>query len=272
MPVRRIETGRALMEQVLDTFAFYANEALTAQALEAGATGVVVDWEQGGKERRQQLYDTQVNRHGEVELRRARRLTDKPIICRLNGGERWSADEQARAVALGADEVLVPMVTTVAQVEAALAAADGQVDVGMMIETPEAVRLAGRLAELPVKRVYVGLNDLAIGRGEANIFLPLIDGTVDAVRRHFSVDFGVAGLTHTALGDPVPCHLLLSELQRLRCTFTFLRRSFYRDLSRYSAAEILTDVRMAQQNRPDPEAARRDFVEQVLGIGSAALP
>jgi hypothetical protein len=75
----------------------------------------------------------------------------------------------------------------------------------------------------------VGLNDLAIDRGERNIFRAVLDGTVERVRRHFSIPFGFGGLTLPERGDPIPCRLLMGEMIRLGCNFSFLRRSFFRD-------------------------------------------
>ena len=252
------------MDQELQTFVFYANEELTGQAIAAGASGIVVDWEYGDKERRQNLYDTQINRHGEEELMAARALTDSHILCRINGGETLSQEEVDRAISLGADELLVPMVTSVAQIERVLGWVQGQVGVALMIETEEAVTLAEELGQLPISKVYVGLNDLSIARKSRNLFMPMVDGTVDAIRPHFKVPFGIAGLTHPALGKPIPSLLLLREMQRLQCSFTFLRRSFFRDMATAPADEILQAIGREWANRGyDVDQARQDFIQQV---------
>ncbi len=80
-----------------------------------------------------------------------------------------------------------------------------------------------------LKRVYVGLNDLAIARKTESIFTALIDGTIERIRPLFHVPFGLGGLTLPDRGYPIPCRLIMSELARLRCTFTVLRRSFHAD-------------------------------------------
>lgn len=96
-----------------------------------------------------------------------------------------------------------------------------------------------QLCRLPISRAYVGLNDLAIDRGIRNIFWPLIDGTLDALRQYISVPFGFGGLTLPELGHPVPTRLLMAEMARLHCQFTFLRRSFLRDVAGKSlSAEV----------------------------------
>jgi hypothetical protein len=102
------------------------------------------------------------------------------------------------------------------------------------VETIEAVQLAEELGRLPVTRVYVGLNDLAIARGSRHIFTAIADGTIDRLRPHFSAPFGFGGLTIVGAGFPVPCRVLMAEMARLQCTFTFLRRSFIADIANRS--------------------------------------
>ena len=121
------------------------------------------------------------------------------------------------------------MICTVEEVEAALAYVNGRCGVGILIETDDAVKLTRELGQLPLSRVYVGLNDLAINRKKSNIFLSLEDGTVDYIRQFIKVPFGFAGLTLPEQGYPIPCRLLISEMARLNCAFTFLRRSFFKD-------------------------------------------
>ena len=62
-----------------------------------------------------------------------------------------------------------------------------------------------------------------------NLFMAVVDGTVERVRKHSRVPFGFAGLALPECGSPIPCQLLIGELARLNCHFSFLRRSFYRD-------------------------------------------
>lgn len=211
---------------------FATDERLLASAVAAGVSSVVVDWEWEGKHERQAAADTEVNRHTVEDLRRVRRLTAGRVVCRLNRLGPGTRAEVDAALAEGADELLLPMVRSAAEVEEALALVGGRADVGILVETGEAVRAAGALARLPLSCVYVGLNDLAIERGTATIFAPLADGTLDGLRAAFAgTRFGFGGLTLPDAGSPLPCRLLIGELARLRCHFAFLRRSFYRDMA-----------------------------------------
>ena len=139
------------------------------------------------------------------------------------------------------------------------AARDG---LGILVETRAAVAVADELAQLALARVYVGLNDLAIERGTPTIFAPLADGLLDELRQTFAgTRFGFGGLTLPEAGTPLPCHLLVGELARLRADFTFLRRSFYRDVAgrdpEQEVARIRAAVAAAFARSPEAEAADR---------------
>ena len=137
-----------------------------------------------------------------------------------------------------------------------------------MIETREAVNLAEQLAEFPISRVFLGLQDLAIDNGYANIFKPLCDDTVYRIRIKTKSPFGFGGATLPHKGHPLPCRLLLSELVRLNCTFTFLRRSFLKDVSITDIPNGIHEIRavIAELAKLPPaalEEKRKLFVRKI---------
>jgi hypothetical protein len=238
---------------------FTTNLDLVREASAAGVDGFIVDWERRGKRERQSGADTEIRTDTAADLATVRRATSARVICRVDGPGAGCDEEIEAAVELGADEVLLPMVRAPEQVERALDQIAGRCGLGILVETKDAVGRARALAALPLSRVYVGLNDLMIDRGGSSLFEPLIDGTVEAVRRHFAAPFGVAGLTRPELGSPIPCRLLISELVRLRCDFSFLRRSFLRDVERGSLAPAVEQIRNAIE---DARVRRREDIER----------
>jgi hypothetical protein len=233
----------------LELMLFSTRPELIVPAVEGGLAGVVVDWERIGKAGRQRGADTHIAADTLEDLVRVRACTDARVICRVDGPGAWTAEEIERAIAAGADEVLLPMVRRVEQVEAALAAADGRVGVGILVETLEAVAAAAQLAELPLARIYVGLTDLSIERGSPSIFTAVADGTVERVRDAVGdVAFGFGGMTVPEGGHPIPARLLLGELVRLGADFTFLRRSFWRDVEGRDAAQAVRSILAAAES------------------------
>jgi HpcH/HpaI aldolase/citrate lyase family len=256
---------------------FASDHDVVARAVGAGVQSVVVDWEFEGKAVRQANADTEVNRHTVDDLRRVKASGAARVLCRINRLGSRTDVEVAAAVAAGADEILLPMVRSAADVEAALELLGGRAGLGILVETREAVAAAPELGRLPISRAYVGLNDLAIERGTASIFAPLADGTLDEVRAAFTaVPFGFGGLTLPERGAPVPSRLLIGELARLRCAFSFLRRSFHRDvvglrvereIPRIAAAVAAAFARSAAEEARD----RDELLAAIAGRGTQEL-
>lgn len=227
----------------MDLYLFTTDVDYASEALAAGIDGLVVDWEHLGKQQRQSGADTEVNHDTVEDLVRLRRSIDAPVIVRIHAAGEASGREVEEAIGGGATEILLPMVRRVEDVARVLELIDGRCGLGILIETTDAVRSAADLCSLPLSRVYVGLNDLSIDRGIANIFASVADGTVEDVRRACARPFGFAGLTHPDGGAPIPCRLLVSEMVRLECAFSFVRRSFRRDAQRYGVAEVVRALR-----------------------------
>ena len=228
----------------------------------AGATGVVVDWERRGKRARQAGADTQINADTPEDLAAVRAAESGVVLCRVNRWSPWTPAEIELAIALGADEVLLPMVRRPEEVDAALDVVAGRCGLGILVETMDAVRRVDDLAARPLSRMYMGLNDLRIDRGGGPLFLALVDGTVDRVALAAAgagIPFGVAGLTLPEAGRPVPCRLVLGALARVGASFTFLRRSFWADTAGRDLAvdvpRILAAVDEARRRTPARSAA-----------------
>lgn len=208
---------------------FTTQADLIRRAEAAGIDGFIVDWEVIDKVERQVGADTQINNDTCEDLERVRSCTSARVICRINSFGLTTTKEIEQAVQAGADEILLPMVRELSEVEQVLALVRERCKVGVLLETRAATRIAHQLAQLPLARVYVGLNDLGIERGTPNIFTAIADGTVESLRSHFDVPFGFGGLTLPERGYPITCRLLMGEMARLKCQFSFLRRSFLAD-------------------------------------------
>lgn len=213
-----------------DLFIFSKDIELIRTVLEAGVKGIVIDWEHQGKAKRQSGFDTQINQDTLEDLKQIRTQISSHIICRINPFNSKTYEEIEDAIQGGADEILLPMVDSPYQVEKVLNWVSERCGVGILIETQSAINQFRTFASFPLTRGYVGLNDLAIERGTKNIFRAVADGIIEEIREAFQIPFGFAGLTVPDRGFPIPCRLLIAEMVRLRCSFSFLRRSFLRDI------------------------------------------
>jgi hypothetical protein len=254
----------------VDLLLFTVDPSWGRDVVAAGAAGIVVDWERRGKARRQRGENTQINQDTPDDLSRMRAATDRLLVCRINGHGPWTPSEVDDAVSRGADEILLPMVRTVEEVDRTLDLVAGRCGLGILVETQDAVDRSADLARRPLSRIYVGLNDLRIDRRSSELFRPLVDGTVDAVRAVVAQPFGVGGLTLPGGGFPVSADLLAAELVRMGTDFTFLRRSFTADMAgRDPFSEVprlLESLSALRRSSPAEVAENRSrFVGSVTG-------
>jgi hypothetical protein len=244
-----------------------------AEAVAAGVDTAMVDCEYIGKVDRQAGADTQINHDTIDDLRRVRECTTARVACRINRVHDSTAREVEEAIGAGADEIFLPMVRAVEEVEIVLRLVDGRRPLSILVETNAAVECSHRLGQLPLSRVYVGLNDLSIDRGSPTIFEAVADGTVEQVRREFSVPFGFGGLTLPDRGNPIPCRLLMGEMARLDCSFSFLRRSFARDTAGHRLPPLVLRIRMAllKASARTPAEVERDRMDFVRAVYSPSM-
>ena len=249
-------------------YLFSTDKGVILPAVAAGVAGLVIDWEIKGKHERQRWADTQISSDTVEDLRSVRSWTDATIICRINPITKFTdyKKEIMQAIDNGADEILIPMVRTMAQIESVLDFVQGRCAVGILIETMAAARIAGELGTLPLKRVYVGLNDLAIDRGKDNIFSAIEDGTVETIRKHLTIPFGFAGLTLPDKGVPIPAPYLYNEMARLQCAFTFLRRSFLRDTHGQDLERVVPAMWAALEEAFRISESRREKIYRDLAL------
>lgn len=180
------------------------------------------------------------------------------ILCRINGFGPSTGLEVEAAIKGGANEILLPMVREPREVIHTLRLIRDRAKLGILIETRQAAYRAAEFAALPLSRIYFGLNDLAIDLGNRSLFRALYDGTVDRIRGELigsSIPLGIGGMTLPEFGSPIPCSLLAGEIVRLGASFTFLRRSFMRDIhGRRIEIEIPRMLAEIERNRARPAA------------------
>lgn len=251
-----------------DLWLFTHDFVYGAAAVRAGAKGVIVDWEWQDKAARQRGRDTEVNHGTEADLRTMRSVVNGLVACRVNNQPGIRVSETARAAELGADEVWLPMVRSISEIEECLAVLPSACKLSILAETPEALALAAEFNQLPLARVYLGLNDLWVTSKRRHLFTALIDGTAQKFRAEFHGLFGMAGVTRPMCGAPVPCELLLGEMARIGCNFGVARRAFRRDTPQEDLSLAVTEISramkaLAERNDVRVDADRAALVARV---------
>lgn len=235
-----------------------------------GINAFLVDWEYVGKTSRQKDFDTEVNAHGVADVQAVAALAEAKVWCRINRD--GDLQEIESALTAGAKGIFLPMVTHVQEVEQFLRRIDGRCEAGILVETVAALNCARDIASFPLDRVYFGLNDFSISRGGGSIFRAILDGSVEQAREAFEhTVFGFGGATAVDAGYPLPSVRLIEEMARLKCQFTFLRRSYRRDIARIGPAALIEGVRaywhhcLAKSNQEKAQD-RRELEVQLWNI------
>ena len=211
--------------------------------IQCGIASFLVDLELIGKDTRQLGFDTEINPGTMGDVKALSKIAQARVWCRLNRFGSHTASEVEQAIANGAAVLILPMVTTIQEVNDFLTQIGSRCESCIMIETPEGVRLAPELEKMPIDSIFFGLNDYAISTESRNIFKAIENGTLETVIRATSAKrSGFGGLTHMSLGSPVPSAMLLEELSRLDCKITFLRRSFRRDSHKIDPSQIVLSI------------------------------
>jgi hypothetical protein len=256
------------MPDNFELFLFSTDPQVIRTAGIAGVHGFIVDMENKCKQTRQSGFDTQINLNTLEDLKTVRTCTDRKVICRVNGFGDHTPAEVEQVVDAGADEILLPMVRKPEEVLRTLDLIHDRCKLGILIETVDAVNSAAALDSLPLSRIYVGLNDLAIDRKLRCIFTSVADSTLDWIRPSILQPFGFGGLTLPEKGYPIPCRLLAGEITRLGCDFTFLRRSFFKDIAGHEMRieiprilDFITECRSRSSAQVDKDHA--EFVDLV---------
>jgi hypothetical protein len=233
-------------------------------------TRVVVDWERRGK------HDRQAGAQGLIGLDTTI-APDAPdavatvhalgfdVVCRIDPVGAHTAEQVREVREQGGSAVLVPMWRALDEIEVVARAAE-ELEVGVMLETIDAVDRCAALADVGVAFVFVGLVDLAIDRGTRSIFAPIVDGTLARIAADLAgVPFGFGGLTLPDRGHPIPNRLLVGELARLGASFSFMRRSFLNDIRGHQPGTAVRDIRAAaaRAERRSPAEVGADHAQLV---------
>lgn len=202
--------------------------ALLAQ--NAGVDRVFYDLEYVGKAERQFGRNTVIS-HNDIENLPAIRsvLTTSELLVRTNPINTYTQMEVDKAIAYGADILMLPMVIDHHDVETYVKYVNGRAKVCIMIETASSLARLDKILSVPgVDEIFVGLNDLHISMGLTFMFELLRGGLVEYVASMCSkagVPFGFGGIARIGEGM-LPSDNILGEHVRLGSTSVILSRTF----------------------------------------------
>ena len=208
-----------------------ADTGLAAMAAEAGVDRIFVDLEFLGKTERQGHLDTVISRHTLADVEAVRGVVgEDQLLVRVDPWHKGSKGQIDDVLAAGADLVMLPMFTTVEEIERFVGAVDGRARTIGLVETPAAMTRLKPIAKVDgLDEVYFGLNDLHIALGLDFLFEVLAGGLVDMMAceaKKAAKPFGFGGVSRVGHGE-LPAELVLGEHARLGSSSVILSRAFF---------------------------------------------
>lgn len=201
-------------------------------AARCGVERIFLDLERHGKAERQGHLDSHITTAGFEDISpMCDAVGDQAeLLVRVNPLHAGTPDEVERAVAGGADILMLPYFTAPDEVAQFCQMVAGRAAVVPLVETAQAAAALTEIVRIPgVSEIYIGLNDLHLSLGLDFMFQPLADGTVDglaSIARDAGLPFGFGGIARIGEGD-LDARLILGEHLRLGSTRVILSRTFH---------------------------------------------
>lgn len=200
------------------------------EAQKAGVDRIFYDLEWIGKNERQHGRNTVKSNNSIDDIPAVREvLKESELLIRTNPIHAYSKAEIDKAIAYGADVLMLPMVMDQHDVEQYVEMVGGRAKVCIMIETAAAMARLDKILAVPgVDELFIGLNDLHISMGLIFMFELLSDGLVEYIANkcnNVGMPFGFGGIARIGEGD-LPSDNILGEHIRLGSTSVILSRTF----------------------------------------------
>ena len=207
-----------------------ADPQAAIEAQNAGVDRIFYDLEWIGKAERQHGRNTVKSNNNIDNIPAVRKVLNKSeLLVRTNPIHAYSKEEVEKAIAYGADVLMLPMVMDYHDVEQYVEMVAGRAKVCIMIETAAAMARLDKILAVPgVDELFIGLNDLHISMGLTFMFELLSDGLVEYIAQKCNkvgMPFGFGGIARIGEGD-LPSDNILGEHVRLGSTSVILSRTF----------------------------------------------
>ena len=208
---------------------------LAADAQRAGVSRIMVDLESHGKKERQASRTTFISIHQKEDIAKVRAvLKTAELIVRINPWYEGSHDEIDYAITSGADIIMLPMITDMAQVQEFVNYVGARAMALPLVETAYSMDHIDAIAAMKgIDELYIGLNDLHLSLGMDFLFEPLAHGQVDSMAEKIKAHgkpFGFGGIAAIGGAGELPPERILGEHVRLGSTRVILSSRFVKDV------------------------------------------
>lgn len=191
-----------------------------------------VDLEQIGKKERQGGMNTVQSNHSIQDVQVIRNSIEgiSDLQVRVNPIHDNSQCEINKVIEYGADIIMLPYFTTVAEVKQFIDMVDGRARTCLLLETIRAEQNLDEILEIPgIDEIHIGLNDLHLQLQLDFMFELLSNGEVEKICKKIKkkgIPYGFGGIAKLDEGM-LPARHIIAEHYRLGSSMAILSRSFY---------------------------------------------
>lgn len=245
---------------------------LAKHAVDSGVSRIFVDLEVNGKFERQGHLDTLISKHSMQDACNIRQvIPNNELLIRLNPLYDGSEAEVEQAINAGADLIMLPMFTSVDEVNTFCRLIAGRAKCIPLVETAAAAECLADVVKVEgVSEIYIGLNDLHLDLKLDFMFEPLANGLLESlinIVKQADLPFGFGGLARIGEGA-LPAELILAEHVRLGSSCVILSRTFHRKSASLSELNSLMDldVEVSKIMATRVQLLQRDTAEQIADM------
>jgi hypothetical protein len=224
------------------------NPEIAHYANECGVNRIFIDLEILGKYERQGHLDTVISNHSEEDINKVKESSgSSEVLVRINPMNENTSKEVERAIAEGADIIMLPMFYSGKEIDTVGKMINGKAKFVPLIETKSAAESLDTYVNSPyVSEFYIGLNDLHRELGFRFMFEIVSTGYLDklvAMIKSSGKPFGFGGVARIGEGA-LPASLILGEHIRLGSSAVILSRAFHQRSKTLSELQSKLDLEL----------------------------
>lgn len=246
-------------------YLYITNDSEIASYVEkCGISRIFIDLESIGKKERQGHLDTFISKHDFSDISPVKgSLKHAELLVRLNPYHENSKMEVDKAIQLGADIVMLPMIQNIEHVIRFGSYIGGRAKFIPLIETCYSAENIRNIEELPfVDELHIGLNDLHLELECKFMFELIANGYVENLVADLKKPYGIGGIARVGDGK-VPGEMIMAQHVRLGSSAVILSRSFYFGNSTVDELKENVDVKTEVSNL-------ERFREEFTGLSDSA--
>ena len=213
----------------------FTNKCIIASALDKlePVDTIFVDLEILGKVDRQGHTGGLISNHTYEDIKNLRNYINSSYLgARIDPFNANSEYQINKCIEYGVEVIMLPMFSTVEEVQKVISLIDKRVFLDLLFETPKSLEIIDFIPKKSIRKIHFGINDLSLAYSFKSMFNCLFFKELEnAALKCFQLgfEFGIGGIG--ALGSkPISPDLIFTKLLKMKSSRVILSRSFLKKI------------------------------------------